>query len=333
MKVRVVGAGVMGLVAAYTLARRGAKVALYERQPDIGPATCSWWAGGMIAPWCERESAEEAVITHGREAFAFWREVAPDYTENGSLVVAPPRDMRELERFGRRTREYEQRDAEGVAALEPDLAGRFRRGLFFAREAHLTPRKALQALKHRLAEMGAELHFATDGLADPAPDERIVDCTGLRARAELAGLRGVRGEMLHLRCRGFSLSRPVRLLHPRFPLYIVPRGEGVFMVGATMIESDTRGPATARSLVELLNAAYALHPAFAEAEILEMGADVRPAFADNLPRVVEAGGRLYLNGAYRHGFLLSPAIARAAADLILEDRRDPQLVTSQLAPA
>ena len=88
-----------------------------------------------------------------------------------------------------------------------------------------------------------------------------------------------------VRCRDVTLSRPVRLLHPRFPLYIVPRGEHLFMVGATMIESDERGRVTARSLVELLNAAYALHPAFAEAEIVEIGCDARPAFPDNLPRI------------------------------------------------
>ena len=78
--------------------------------------------------------------------------------------------------------------------------------------------------------------------------------------------------MLLLRCPDVALARPVRLLHPRFPVYVVPRGEGLFMVGATMIESDERTRVTARSLVELLNAAYVLHPAFAEAEIVEIGA-------------------------------------------------------------
>ena len=107
----------------------------------------------------------------------------------------------------------------------------------------------------------------------------------------LPDLRGVKGEMLVVRCRDVALSRPVRLLHPRFPLYIVPRGEHLFMVGATMIESDDRGRVTARSLVELLNAAYALHPAFAEAEIIELGCDARPAFPDNLPRIRRHGGR------------------------------------------
>ena len=326
MKVRVIGAGVMGLVAACTLARRGVAVSLHELQPDIGPATCSWWAGGMLAPWCERESAEEPVITYGMEAFAFWREHAPDYQANGSLVVAQPRDQSELSRFARRTSNHKELEAQSLAALEPCLEGRFARGLHFPDEAHITPRKSLFALRDRLLGMGVSLNFNSDGYASPDSQETVIDCTGWRARNALGSLRGVRGEMLHLRCDGFRLSRPVRLLHPRIPLYIVPRGNCEFMVGATMIESAARTQATVRSTVELLNAAYALHPAFAEAEIIEIGADVRPALPDNLPKVIEAEGRIYLNGAYRHGYLLAPAIARAAADLILKGERDPGLV-------
>jgi len=138
-------------------------------------------------------------------------------------------------------------------------------------------------------------------------------------------LRGVRGEMLVLRSREVNLTRTLRLLHPRFPLYVVPRademgGEGTYMVGATSIESGSRGPATARSLMELLGAAYALHPAFGEAEVVEIGVDARPAFPDNLPRAWRDGDRVFVNGLYRHGFLLAPAMARRAADLVFNER-------------
>ena len=72
-----------------------------------------------------------------------------------------------------------------------------------------------------------------------------------------------------------------------------------------------------RSAVELLNAAYALHPAFGEAEIVELGADLRPAFPDNLPDVRRSGRVLHVNGLFRHGFLLAPAMARRAAEAVL----------------
>ncbi|MBV9289491.1 MAG: FAD-dependent oxidoreductase, partial [Hyphomicrobiales bacterium] len=104
-------------------------------------------------------------------------------------------------------------------------------------------------------------------------------------------------------------------LHPRIPLYVVPRADGECMIGATMIESAEKGAVTARSAIELLSAAYALHPAFGEAEILELGAGVRPAYPDNEPRIEERLGRIFVNGLYRHGFLLAPSLAAKAADL------------------
>jgi glycine oxidase len=162
--------------------------------------------------------------------------------------------------------------------------------------------------------------------ADIAAAEHVaIDCRGLAARDVLTDLRGVKGEMLLLRQPELSLSRPVRILHPRIPVYVVPRGQGLFMVGATMIESDEPHRVTARSVLELLSAAYALHPAFGEAEIVEIATGVRPAFADNLPRIRWRNGVLHINGLYRHGFLLAPALARIAADGLLENRWDPEV--------
>jgi len=70
--------------------------------------------------------------------------------------------------------------------------------------------------------------------------------------------------------------------------------------------------------VEFLNAAYAVHPAFAEAEIIETGTGVRPAYPDNLPKVTQDGRLIFINGAHRHGFLLSPAIARQAVEIVCQ---------------
>ena len=105
-----------------------------------------------------------------------------------------------------------------------------------------------------------------------------------------------------------ELSRPVRLIHPRWPLYIIPRAGHQFMIGATSIEAEDRG-VSVRSALELLSAAYAVHPAFAEARIVEFGSGLRPAFPDNLPRIAIDGDRIAVNGLYRHGFLLAPALA------------------------
>ncbi|MGO8800893.1 MAG: FAD-dependent oxidoreductase [Roseiarcus sp.] len=317
MRVTVRGAGVAGLAAALELAERGAQVRVVERAERLGETACSWCAGGMLAPWCEGESAPAEVVELGALALDWWTRRVPGVCRNGTLVVAAPRDSGEIERFAARTLHHERVDEARLAALEPDLAGRFRKGLFFAEEGHLDPREALGALAGRLAERGVAVEFGVDGLALPVGGETVLDCRGLAARDELDELRGVRGEMMILRTKEISLSRPVRFLHPRIPLYVTPRADGLFMVGATMIESAARGPVTARSAIELLSAAYALHPAFGEAEIVELRADARPAFPDNLPRIVRRGATVYLNGFYRHGFLLSPAFAQRAAATIL----------------
>ena len=123
--------------------------------------------------------------------------------------------------------------------------------------------------------------------------------------------------MAVLRSDEIRLARPVRLLHPRFPLYVVPRADGLFMLGATQIESDDRRRSV-RSVLELLSAAYALHPAFGEAELVEIGVDARPAFPDNLPRVTRRGDTFHVNGLFRHGFLLAPALARMAVAAALD---------------
>ncbi|NEJ17710.1 FAD-dependent oxidoreductase, partial [Rhizobium leguminosarum] len=84
----------------------------------------------------------------------------------------------------------------------------------------------------------------------------------------------------------------------------------------TMIETEFDGPIVARSLMELLNAAYTLFPAFADATIIETGVGIRPAFPDNLPRASRQGKVISLNGLFRHGFLLAPAMAAEAAELV-----------------
>lgn len=284
-----------------------------DRGGGPGPHACSWWAGGMLAPFCEGETAPDIVVRHGLAAADWWEAHGAEVTRKGSLAIALGRDRQELDRFARRTRENRLVTGEELADIEPDLAGRFQRALFFPTEAHLAPRQALSALAGRLTARGVAI------TQERAEDEgQVIDARGLSARDSLDDLRGVKGEMLLLSCPEITLSRPVRLLHPRIPIYLVPRGGGVYMLGATQIESADRGRATARSVLELLSAAYALHPAFGEAEILEIGVDARPAFPDNVPRIRRLGGRLHANGLFRHGFLMAPALARMTADHLLE---------------
>ncbi|EYR78717.1 glycine oxidase ThiO [Shinella sp. 838] len=318
MRVLVKGAGVAGLTVAWQLYRHGFDVTITERAEKVGLGA-SGFAGGMLAPWCERESAEEPVLALGRSAADWWEAAVPGHVKRrGTLVVAAGRDAAELDRFARRTSGWEWLDGAAIAELEPDLAGRFPKALFFRQEAHLDPQRALSALTAGLEEARMRFLFCANPDADRY--DRVIDCTGAARIGQLPGLRGVRGEMLYVETPEINLSRPVRLLHPRHPIYIVPRGRNRFMVGATMIESADDDGITARSLMELLNAAYTLHPTFGEARLTDTGAGIRPAFPDNLPRVSEHDGTLHVNGLYRHGFLLAPAMAAEVARRLLAEQ-------------
>lgn len=325
-KIRVLGAGVAGLTAAYAFAAAGCAVEIVERRagPGLG---CSYFAGGMLAPWCEGESAPALVMAWGLEGLAFWSETLKLAAVNGSLLVTPARDRADLVRFSRRTSGYGWLEADEIAEREPALAGRFDRALFFPGEAHLDPREALARLAGRLRDFpNVTFRFNTSADDLTGSADRVIDCRGFAARDALADLRGVKGEMLIVRTNEIAFQRPVQLLHPRHPVYVVPRGDGRFMVGATAVENEERPRVTARSMLELLSAAYALHPAFGEAEVIETGADLRPAFPDNLPRIRIEGRTIFLNGLYRHGYLLAPALARRAVAVALKGEFFPEVM-------
>ena len=292
----VLGGGVAGLCVATLLTEQGEtpEVILSDETP------ASHWAGGMLAPFCEGESAPEQVVELGQRAAEWWSQRVDGVAQQGTLVVAAPRDGAELTRFARMTREHQWRDP---ALLEPELAGRFARGLFFPGEAHLNPRDALQQLRATLEARGVPFHTGK-------PRGTLIDCRGIHAAARQPDLRAVRGEMLILQCDELHFSRPIRLLHPRFPCYLVPRAGGHFMLGATMVESDDASTISARAMMELLSAAWTIHPALAEARIVESGTGRRPAYSHNVPEVRYRDGVFSLNGMYRHGFLLAPAMAQ-----------------------
>lgn len=291
-----IGDGVAGLCVATLLAERGESVEVITAEQHVA---ASHWAGGMLAPWCEGESAPEEVIELGQRSAPWWSARIQGVEHHGTLVVAPARDTPELSRFARMTRAHQWVEP---ATLEPALEGRFARGLFFAGEAHLDPRSALHQLRTTLQNNGTHFHSGQPGGA-------VIDCRGIHAAPDQPELRAVRGEMLILHSEEVQFSRPIRLLHPRFPCYLVPRAGGRLMLGATMVESDDNSPISARAMMELLSAAWAIHPALAEARILESGTGLRPAYHNNIPAIRYQNGVWSLNGMYRHGFLLAPVMA------------------------
>ena len=322
LRIDITGAGIFGLWQALTLARAGHVVRLWDTAPTPFAAAQSRLAGAMLAPWCESELSGPHVVPLGLEGMALWRAAYPALVNAGTLVVAAPRDRTELTRFDRVTEGHDRVGADRLAELEPALAGRFAEALYYPGEAHMATPHALAFLLEAARAAGAETHFGAPAPARTDADW-VIDTRGLSARDVIKDLRGVRGERLLVRSRDVDLHRPVRLLHPRHPLYVVPWGQGIHLVGATVIESEDDAAMTVRSALELLGSAYALHPGFGEAEILEISAGVRPSLPTNMPRARVEGRTIRVNGAWRHGFLLAPVMAAAVARYLAEGETRP----------
>jgi glycine oxidase len=170
----------------------------------------------------------------------------------------------------------------------------------------------------------------------------VIDCRGTGATpknnstpcATLTDLRAVRGELFHLFAPEVNLTRPLRLMHPRYQLYIAPKQKDYYVVGATEIESDDDSPMTVRSAMELLSAAYSVHSGFAEANIVQHVSQCRPAFSDNQPKISVQNSLIQVNGLFRHGYLISPVVLEQTLAVInnFVNNTDNKLPFSDLLP-
>src|SRR5580704_12510376 len=157
--VSVIGAGIAGAWQALLFAQAGRAVTLHERGDEAMTQATSHWAGGMLAPWCEREASEPVITRLGIRSLDLWREHFPQTSFNGSLVVSHPRDRADFERFAKLTTGHRRVDAEAMTELEPSLDGRFRDALFFPDEGHVEPRLVLPQLHAQIAAAGGTIEF------------------------------------------------------------------------------------------------------------------------------------------------------------------------------
>ena len=193
---------------------------------------------------------------------------------------------------------------------------------FFPQEGQIDARELLNSLQQQLFKLQAEFKYQQTVVKVKAYQvetakgqfdfDYVCDCRGVGAMQDLTGLRAVRGELIYVHAPSVNFSHVIRLFHPRYRLYVIPRPQQHYLLGATEIESADNSAISVRSCLELLSSAYALHKGFAEARIVEMVTGLRAAFADNLPQISHQPGLLSINGLYRHGFLIAPALIQQA---------------------
>ena len=346
LHVGIAGAGLAGRSLAWRLLRAGCRVSLFDARHRGDLASASHTAAAMLSPLAELAVSDEVVFELGQRSMALWPQWVAELAENGgepvylkqegTLVVAHTPDGASLEHFGRLLHhklpaasqsQVHTLDARGVGELEPLLAGRFAKGLYLAGEGQLANDQYLAALAVEIERLGAQWHegapvaqitaHAITTAGTPHAVDVAVDTRGVGSQPDLPTLRGVRGEVLRVACPGVQLRRPVRLMHPRYQLYVAPRPNHEFVVGATELESEDTGPVTVRSMLELASALHSLHPAFGEARVLRMNAALRPALDDHRPTLEQRAGVWHLNGLFRHGYLCAPALVTDLAALLL----------------
>ncbi len=336
----IVGAGLLGRTTALELSRRNYRVTLFDRDSRAGVSSCSYTGAGMLAPFCELDVSDPLIFALGENSVAQWKSIVdslplPVFVQNeGTLVIAHGADSALLKQFhgnlSRKEAKVAQQvvwlNARQVAAVEPALDARFD-GAYFARaEGQIDNRQLLDALAAGLHESNCEWLTDLDvlsvsqnevhTLAEKFNFDFVIDCRGLGAKKQFANLRGVRGEIIALHSTEVVLRRPVRVLHPRYSIYVVPRQNQNFLIGATSLECEDYSNISVLSTLELLSAAFSLEPAFANANVVETRVNCRPALSNNLPSIRVRPGLIEANGLHRHGFLVTPSIVLLIVGLI-----------------
>lgn len=331
----IAGAGLVGRILALNLIRLGHNVTLFEKDSYASENAAGLVAAGMLAPFAELETAESAIFDSGMRSIQLWPELLtqikiPDaFQQQGSLITAHRADMPELAHFIAQLQSkipaaasIKTLNQSGILALEPELS-QHTKAFFLPTEGQVNAQQFMEksaaflkehpSVQWKTYQAVSRVSNGQIETSDTCVDfDWVFDARGLGAKPDISDLRGVRGEVFWLDAPDVSLSRPVRLMHPRYRIYIVPRPNHRYVVGASEIESEDQSDMSVRSSLELLSAVYSVHSGFGEARIVNMLTNCRPALKDNLPRIIHEDKTTRINGLYRHGYLLAPAVVEKA---------------------
>lgn len=337
MRIAIAGAGLLGRLLAFQLARAAHEVHVFDPAPHAeARGAAGWTAAGMLSPVAELECADDNVFRLGLRSMALWPALLAqlplpvECAFDGSLLLAHRGDegaaQRVVQLLQAKVAEVAAAQCWAPEALAPERLHQIEPAVRAPAHAWLVPNEgrihtvqAMQALVAGAAcvhwHWGCAVKEVNAGVLRLPDGERrfdwVFDVRGTGARPQLP-VRGVRGEIFWLQAPGVTLQRPLRLLHPRYRVYLVPRAPDLVVVGASEIESEDRSPVSLRSTVELLAAAHSVIPELAEARVVHSEANLRPALPDNLPLCTSEAGLTRINGLFRHGWLIAPALVEQA---------------------
>jgi glycine oxidase len=341
MRIGIAGSGLIGRLLAFELHSRGYQITLFDSDTIAGANSAALAAAGMLAPTAELIDADPIIFELGTQSIVLWQTILPKldpqiyFRQLGAISVAHPSDRAEMLSFKNKLaaahmnvgKQFQILDQQQLTALEPDLQ-QFTEGLFLPLEGQLDNQHLMTTLAHYILQHKITWHENAI-VQDVKPNkiiltnetysfDYVIDSRGVGGKSNFPDLRAVRGELIWLRSTDIQFSRPINLLHPRYHLYLVPRPDHQFIIGATMIEAEDYSPISIRSCLELLTAVTSLHRGFAEARIIKTVSQCRPTLASNLPKICYKKGMIAVNGLFRHGYLIAPVIVNEIIDLITQ---------------
>lgn len=330
MRAGIVGMGIMGRLLALRLHDAGWQVTLFEK--GSGTSNCSLAAAGLLTPFSELDRSTSLISYLGQESVnVHWPRIIEQlskpiyFQRSGTIVLCHPKDQAEWQMFSKRVASQmtqhntflKQLSKLDLMQLEPELT-QFENAYYFPNEAHIDCQSVMSALQKYFDTNNLTCHLYTEIISIASQliitktskhrFDMVFDCRGLGSHAVFNNLRALRGELLWLHAPEVKLKRPIRFLHPRYSLYIAPRSENIYLIGASEIETNDYSPISVRTTLELLTAAYYVHAGFSEARIINTVTHCRPTLSNHLPCIKFTKGLIAVNGLYRHGYLIAPAL-------------------------
>ncbi|MCS5712606.1 FAD-dependent oxidoreductase [Candidatus Berkiella aquae] len=322
MKIAIVGAGIVGRLMAWHLCQYH-QIHLFDSAKTQERETCSMAAGAMISPYTEISVLGKEWLDKALAALDWWPRILSSlpasvyYQCSGTKVLANKEHQSLLEHFVMNIRhQLPHVRFEPIEPIDQQV------GCIFSSEAHLNPRQVMKGIALYLHQYGVHWHEARVEAINPyvitvhnqeKSFDCVIDCRGIGAKQQVEALRGVRGEMILCEAPQIHLTHSIRYLHPIYSCYIVPQGNHQYMIGATQMESESLQSIYAKSVMQLLTGATLVDPRFKDAHIIGTNVGLRPATPLQVPFVLDRPGLKSLNGFFRHGFLLAPAVVAEVA--------------------
>lgn len=314
--IAIIGDGVIARILMLSLqCKFNAELSIFGLSNHFsGNASCGFAAAGMVAPVSEMFLNEEKIYTIGKDSILLWKDILSDACEEifclrDTIILAHSHNASELETVLRRTKLCDVNSVKIFKSSDIFLYG-LEPNNNLARDAILIRGEGVVNVPlffTRTSDIGSKL-YCNSHIKDPRKLKNdftfVFDVRGMGASID--SLFSVRGEAIEVYAPNVSIQHVVRFVHPRYQLYIVPRKNGVYYIGATSICVNDRSAISVQSTLDLLGMLCFINPLFSEARVLRSFTGCRPTLPSGLPYVSREDNVISMNGFSRHGYLFGP---------------------------